>query len=130
MPDPHANAAEDYADMLSAQSNKHTPGPWELAKDDWWVYSRATGKIVVAEVDTENEADYHLIAAATELLEAAQALEAAEIGRQDCEECEGEGEPEACGICFPAFDDARIKRRLAIAKAKGCPMPSTHESKS
>lgn len=53
------------------------------------------------------------------LLEAAELLEDAEIARQDCEECEGEGEPEACGACFPSFDDARIKRRLAIEMATG-----------
>lgn len=61
-----------------------------------------------------------LFAAAHDLLEAALLLEAAEENRRDdCEECGGEGEPEACGICFPPFDDARIKRRLAIAKATG-----------
>jgi|SRR5579871_2538241 len=54
-----------------------------------------------------------------DLLEAAQLLEAAELGRDDdCEECSGEGLPEACGRCSPPFDDARVKRRLAIAKAK------------
>ena len=62
-------------------------------------------------------------AATPDLLEAAEMLERAEDGRQDCEECEGEGEPEACGICFPSFDDARIKRRLAIEKAHGRPVP-------
>lgn len=61
----------------------------------------------------------HLIAAAPDLLQAAVMLEAAEQSRDGCPECEGEGEPEACGKCFPAFDDARIARRLAIAKAEG-----------
>jgi len=63
------------------------------------------------------EANAHLITAAPDLLEAAQLLEKAEHDRQFCDECEDEGEPEACGKCFPAFDDARVKRRLAIAKA-------------
>jgi hypothetical protein len=65
-----------------------------------------------------SEADGRLMTAAPDLLEAAQLLEAAELARgPDCPECFGEGEPEACGICFPKFDDARIKRRVAIAKA-------------
>lgn len=66
-----------------------------------------------------------LTLAAPDLLEAAQLLEAAEHARQDCAECEGEGEPEACGICFPSFDDARVKRRLAIVKATGKPLPES-----
>lgn len=69
------------------------------------------------------KANANLIVAAPDLLEAAEMLEAAELGRQDCEECDGEGEPEACGTCFPAFDDARVKRRLAIEKARGRPSP-------
>jgi len=64
------------------------------------------------------EANARLICAAPDLLKAAQMQEAAELGRDDnCDECGGEGEPEACGKCFPAFDDARVYRRLAIAKA-------------
>lgn len=59
-------------------------------------------------------------AAAPEMLAALKAQEAAELNRNmECEECGGEGEPEACSLCFPAFDDARIKRRAAIAKAEG-----------
>lgn len=67
--------------------------------------------------DTEGRANAYLFAAASDLLEAARLLEAAEVERQDCGECDGEGEPEECGLCFNKFDDARIKRRLAIAKA-------------
>ena len=59
------------------------------------------------------------IEAAQKLLLACIALERAEHQRQDCEECEGEGEPEACGTCFPAFDDARVDRRIAIFTATG-----------
>ena len=63
-------------------------------------------------------ANARLLAAAPDLLEACQLLEEAEHLRQFCEECDGgEGEPEACSTCFPKFDDARVKRRLAIAKA-------------
>jgi hypothetical protein len=58
-------------------------------------------------------------AAALDLLEAAQLLEAAETANSNCPECDGEGTPELCPICFPLFDSARVKRRLAIAKAVG-----------
>ena len=61
-----------------------------------------------------------LIAAAPKLLAAAKMQEAAELNRpMDCEECGGEGKPEACGSCFPPFDEARIARRAAIAEAEG-----------
>lgn len=53
------------------------------------------------------------------LLAAAVALEKAEEDHANCQECDGEGVPELCEECFPLFDDARILRRLAIAKA--CP---------
>lgn len=53
-----------------------------------------------------------------DLLEAAQLLETAETHHANCEECEGMGVPELCPVCFPLFDDARVKRRLAIAKAQ------------
>lgn len=109
--------------------NKHTPGPWTIEE-----YGDDDAPALVIHKDSESricflatpgshgdpamiEADARLIAAAPELLEAAQLLEAAEHNRQFCDECEDEGEPEACGKCFPAFDDARIKRRLAIAMA-------------
>ena len=67
--------------------------------------------------DGPTEANARLISAAPDLVEAAILLEDAEDQRQHCDECEGEGEPEACGKCFPMFDDARVKRRLALQKA-------------
>ena len=108
---------------------KYTPGPWTIED-----YGDDETPSLVIHKDSESrvcflatpgshgdpakiEANAHLIAAAPDLLEAALILEDAEIKRQFCDECEGEGEPEACGKCFPAFDDARIYRRLAIAKA-------------
>ena len=108
---------------------KYTPGPWTIED-----YGDDETPSLVIHKDSESrvcflatpgshgdpakiEANAHLIAAAPDLLEAALILEDAENKRQYCDECDGEGEPEACGKCFPAFDDARVKRRLAIAKA-------------
>lgn len=111
-------------------NNKHTPGPWTIEN-----YGDDDCPTLVIHKDTESrvcfmatpgshgdpaviEADARLICAAPDLLEAALMLEAAEAGRDDdCDECGGEGEPEACGTCFPAFDAARCARRAAIAKA-------------
>ena len=110
---------------------KHTPGPWTVEE-----YGDDETPTLVIHKDSESricfmatpgshgdpakiEADAYLIAAAPDLLEAARLLEDAELDRDACPECEGEGEPEACGTCFPTFDDARIKRRRAIAKATG-----------
>lgn len=111
---------------------QHTPGPWTIQEygDD-----EAPALVVHQGEDgqTENricfmatpgshgdpaliEGDAHLIAAAPDLLEAAQLLEKAEEAHANCDECEGEEIPELCPKCFPLFDDARIKRRLAIAK--------------
>ena len=33
--------------------------------------------------------------------------------------CGGEGVPELCERCFPAFDDARLKRRVVATEARG-----------
>jgi hypothetical protein len=61
-----------------------------------------------------------LAAAAPDLLAAAKKLEQAEeFNASVCTECEGDGVPEECGQCFPFFDDARVMRRNAIAKAEG-----------
>jgi hypothetical protein len=57
----------------------------------------------------------NLAAAAPEMVEALQATEALD-NRDDCEDCHGEGEPELCGACFPAADDARLMRRAVLAK--------------
>lgn len=101
----------------------HTPGPWvEFCDQGSTVAIMPAGRdgdVCVFSDPYPTPANARLIAAAPDLLEAAQLLEVAEDERQYCEECEGEGEPEACGTCFPMFDDARVKRRLAIAKAKG-----------
>ena len=41
-----------------------------------------------------------------------------------CEECgDNETAPEACGECFPFADDARLKMRAAIARAKAEHVP-------
>jgi hypothetical protein len=77
-------------------------------------------------VEKEGNDNANLIAAAPDLLEACKMLEVAEEAWANCEDCGGEGMPEACGTCFPAHDDARIKRRIAIAKA-GSREPATDQ---
>lgn len=57
--------------------------------------------------------------AARDLYESARLQEEAETFHANCDECDGEGVPELCECCFPKFDDARIARRLALAKAEG-----------
>lgn len=118
---------------------EHTPGPWvrspkDCDSDDWfptcadaeWIVLGREGEgLPVAIVCGEYlggdagrlEANAKLIAAAPALLEAAKLQEAAEAAQADCDECEPGDSAELCPKCFPAFDDARIKRRLAIASA-------------
>ena len=108
------------------QKLNHTAGPWEISADGIWAKSPMGARVKIATVTTfspmnglDSQANARVLGAADELLKAAMLLDAAELARQDCEECGDEGEPETCGKCFPKFDDARIMRRLAIAKAIG-----------
>lgn len=110
----------------------HTPGPWVVfvdrrhAVDIFDILPACRDGEVASGI--RSSADASLIAAATDLLEAALALEAAEDRyHNDCEECGGEGVPEECPECFPLFDDARVMRRLAIAKALGQELPDRSE---
>jgi len=113
---------------------QYTPGSWFVGKmrldDNGISQSLTVGPFeaadhyedTICEVWDGNhnaEANARLIAAAPELLEAAALLEAAETAHANCRDCEGLGVPELCGMCFPLFDEARVKRRAAIAKAEG-----------
>jgi hypothetical protein len=60
-----------------------------------------------------------LIAAAPDLLRAAEAWEEAEAARNDCRECDNEGHWEHCGSCSERFGDAIDLRHAAIARARG-----------
>lgn len=46
--------------------------------------------------------------------DALRTAEKADGFHANCEECEGLEAPEACGLCFPLADDARLKRRAAL----------------
>lgn len=121
----------------------HTPGPWNLNSGETYMVRGADegpvcqpkwlrGRHGLGGRRTNDEvmANARLIAAAPDLLEAAVKLEAAETFHANCEECEGEGVPELCAECFPLFDEARILRRIAIAKvtdAPANPSPATDQ---
>lgn len=111
----------------------HAPAPWTLHEvpatkyrlrelliegADFPEEAGIIGKLNVSHPAAD--ANAALMIAAPDLLEAAEALERAEdFNANDCDECEGDGTaPELCPKCFPLFDDARVKRRAAIAKAK------------
>ena len=100
---------------------KFTQGPWSLdpatGGDIVW---GADHSIVAQALGSTNwPVDARLLAAAPDLYEAAAALERAEDAHDNCPECDGQGVPELCPVCFPIFDDARVKRRSALAKARG-----------
>ncbi len=112
---------------------KHTPGPWGFGRtsDDQRIVLGDDGKgryvcnVQIHQTpraaglfsEAEREANARLILAAPDLLDAALATEASDLAHSNCDECGGEGEAELCGACFPAADDARLKRRAALAKA-------------
>lgn len=53
-------------------------------------------------------------------------MEEAETFNANCEECEGEDVPEKCGVCFPYFDKARVKRMMAIREAADHPVDNEY----
>jgi hypothetical protein len=101
---------------VNMSETKHTPGPWQAADitdanliphrwvcgcgNDWAVITRKAGAVALQQ---ESCANARLIAAAPELLEALEALVAADLPNSNREHC------------LKATDIART----AIAKAKG-----------
>lgn len=114
-------------------SERWTPGPWRLGNDATGkaltIWGAQSGICVTSVFDDRmgNDtppmrqaiANARLIAAAPDLVEAAALQEDAEDANANCPECEGDGIPELCPRCFPLFDAARVKRRAALAKARG-----------
>lgn len=111
----------------------HTPGSWEIDATsgtggfEIWGGPIDSGAPQICSDDgdinriEECKANARLIIAAPDLLAAAKKIEEAEAFHLACAECEGHEQPEICGHCFPLYDDARIMRRNAIAKAEGRP---------
>lgn len=94
---------------------KHTPGPWEFRKEgDWTVFANGSsimGNAAYYPWVPYDEADWHLIAAAPELLEAAQkALRIAELWIYD--------QLEGTSMFKEAYEELSSVR-AAIAKATG-----------
>lgn len=119
---------------MSDTTARFTPGPWQAIRSDpaegadvWWIVAGGgnqeteLGSFQGGWPAERREANAHLVAAAPDLYDAAASLEAAEEAHANCPECEGEGVPELCPFCFPLFDDARLKRRAALAKARSEP---------
>lgn len=52
-----------------------------------------------------------------EMYEALKAYSELDDKHANCEECDGELQPELCAECFPYADAARLKMRAALAKA-------------
>ena len=53
-----------------------------------------------------------------EMYEALKAYEELDDKHANCEECEGEIQPELCAECFPYADSARLRMRAALLKAE------------
>ena len=91
-----------------------------LDENSWYVVERAFDghriRVIFSNLD---KATAHRLAAVNELRDAAQKQEDAELAHANCPECDGQGVPELCPKCFPLFDDARLTRRAALAKARG-----------
>ena len=66
----------------------------------------------------EARANARLMVAAPEMYEALKAYEELDDKHANCEECDGEIQPELCAECFPYADAARLRMRAAIAKVE------------
>lgn len=108
---------EFYADPF-AWKKKNDPQNLVQIPD---FYSELSFGGAATEALAARPAKERLTVAESSLLECAEILEKAEEAHANCDECEGEGVPELCEKCFPLFDEARIKRRLAIAAARSQP---------
>ncbi len=84
--------------------SKHAPGPWSFDGPRHNIHVRlATNpdvRVCFMTSDGPTRENARLIAAAPDLLEAAELLEKAEEAHANCEECDGEGVPEFCEHCF------------------------------
>lgn len=116
---------------------KHTPGPWKHGIGHHQSYDHFGAVVSIGDgltyktlarlpelgdesTNEELEANARLIAAAPDLLRAAELQEQAEDHWANCEECEYTESPElGCETAVKLADDARYLRRAAIAKSKG-----------
>lgn len=107
---------------------KHTAGPWVVEpgkQGGFCISDRANGWALCARPEWPNRAEMsvanaRLIAAAPDLLEAAELQQEAELIWGNCPECqETQSWPELCEHCFESADKARVARMNAIAKARG-----------
>jgi len=77
---------------------------------DWWQNeARAAISVILAALEPST--------ALIEALEAVRLTEEMEDAHSNCSECEGHDQPELCERCFPAADEARLRRRRALALA-------------
>ncbi len=70
-------------------------------------------------VDEQIDPLENLASEAAEMKAALEAYEKLDDAHANCEECDGETAPEACGKCFPFADDARLRMRAALDRVRG-----------
>ena len=114
---------EQEIHAIADQISPLSPAPWDLNEHRDVLFDANGSPIAIKAAFSGADGDMALLAAAPALLAACEALEAAEDANANCTECEGLGVPELCPACFPLFDDARLKRRAAIARAEGVTEP-------
>lgn len=70
---------------------------------------------IISRCYEHGQPDYVLAADRLKALQdALQLQERAEEAHANCDECDGEEVPELCSLCFPRYDDARIRRRNVL----------------
>lgn len=92
------------------------------------------GRTIVEKIINDNLDDPRKIPKTTEALVAAfedgaalkaemqaalEAYEALDDAHANCEECDGEVAPEACGACFLFADTARLRMRAVLDRVRG-----------
>ncbi len=81
--------------------------------EEYWRQALDDLTNIVVEAEKERVKLQEVVKELTVAIEETEALDF----RDGCPECGGQVMPELCSTCHPAADEARLKRRAALAKA-------------
>ncbi len=104
-------------------NSQHTPAPWECEYEDGRyviTHDLPMGKAAIAFTGGSYPTNIHnarLLKSAPVMLAALQMQQSAELGRSECDWCEGEGDWVECSKCSVEFGNAIDARHAALISA-------------